>query len=107
MEMDPGDLCAASLFAAQSKMFDFMIALLQAALSNERKAGYTASGAQLEPPTAHLVRPVLERFVQAHWTVSHEMEMTPEQAREADEIYQKHLLELRDRVLEVTHPYEI
>lgn len=107
MEMDPGDLCAASLYAAQSTMFDFMLGVLQAALSNERKAGYTATGAQLEPPIAHVVRPALEKFLRARWTVSQEMEMTPEQAKEADEIYQQHLLELQERVLAVTHPFEI
>lgn len=105
--IDPGDLYAASLFSAYSKMFDFMLASLQVALKNERKAGYTATGAQLEPPTAHVVRPALEGFLRENWTISHEHPMSPDQSAKADQIYQQHLTELRDRILEMTYPFEI
>jgi hypothetical protein len=105
--IDPVDLYAAAMLAAYSKMFDFMLGALQVALKNERKAGYTATGAQLEPPTAHVVRPALESFLQEHWSVAGEVEMSPGQEQEADAIYQQHLIELQERILEMTYPFEI
>ena len=106
-QIDPGDLCAAAMFTAYSRMFEFMLVALRSALSNERKAGYTATGAQLEPPTAHILRPALERFLKEHWSVAGEVQMSPKQEQEADAIYRQQLTELRERILEMTRPFEI
>lgn len=105
--VDPGDLYAAAMLTAYSKMFDFMLVALQIALKNERKAGYTATGAQLEPPTAHVLRPALQGFLKESWSVADGVQMSPKQEQEADAIYRQHLTELQGRILETIYPFEI
>lgn len=107
MELDEGDIAAAAIFTAASNMFSFMLAALQIALKQERKAGFTEDGRQLEPPVAHLVRPALESFIAAHPTVGDQLGLTPDQARRANEVYLQHLHSLRDEVLEAIRKFEI
>ncbi|WP_067070331.1 hypothetical protein [Roseateles chitosanitabidus] len=108
MDFDDGDLVAAGAFAGQSVMLDFMLTCLAMALKNERIAGYTASGQQLEPPLAHVVRPALEKFLLHHQTLdSSSVPLQPEQTAVAQQAYSEQLRLLRERVLEVTLPYEL
>lgn len=103
-EHDEGDLVAASLFVAASDMFDFTLNALKLALEQERMAGFTEDGRQLEPPVAHVVRPLLEAFLAQHQAVPHDL--TPAQGEIANRYYREHLHKLCVQLFDVLRPYE-
>ena len=105
-EHDEGDLAAAALFAAADDMFSFAIAALKIALKQERNAGFTEAGVQLEP-VAHMVRPALDAFIASHQSVEGVEGITPAQKERSDQLYREHLQHLRERLLDMIHDFEI
>ncbi len=107
MEHSDDVLICAALFDASDKMFRFALSALVLALKQERMGGFTADGKQIEPPVAHLVRPLLDAFIAAHQETAEGVNLTQRQTDAVHLAYREHLSLLRQDLLSGIREFEI
>ncbi len=106
MEPTDAELRLHGMLRAHSHMCDVLLTMLQVALENEDRGGFTATGARLEPPLGQMVRPVLDVVLRDQWDLKALPTHAEDQHRVVLAAYRQQMTNLRDQILSKVYPYE-